>query len=114
MSYLDYSNQNKKEGIQYIELSSGKYKTTGDPNRPLSEEEKKLLMRDVQILHENFIQTVAANRKLDINKVKELADGFSILGQTALEQGLIDKIGGFYDVKDYPKEKIGEEVKICW
>lgn len=114
MSYLDYSEQNKKEGIQYIELSSSKYKTTGDPNRPLSEEEKKILMRDVQILHENFVQDVATNRKLDINKVKELADGSSVLGQTALELGLIDKIGGFYDVKDYLKEKIDEEVKTCW
>jgi len=33
MSYLDYSNQNKKEGIIYNELSTGKFKDAGDPKK---------------------------------------------------------------------------------
>jgi len=28
--------------------------------------------------------------------------------------GLIDKIGGQNEVKEYLKEKIGEEAEICW
>jgi len=35
-------------------------------------------------------------------------------GQMALENGLIDRIGGMYEVEEYVKEKIGEEVEICW
>jgi len=114
MSYLDNTQQNFKEGLSYISLSSGKYKDTGNPNKSLSQEEKNLLMRDVNILHENFIKMVAENRNLDIEKVEKLADGSTMLGEMALQNGLIDQIGGMFEVKDYLKEKIGEDVEVCW
>jgi len=114
MSYLDNTQQNLKEGLNYVSLSSGKYKDTGDPNKPLSQEEKNLLMRDVNILHQNFIKMVAENRNLDTEKVKLLADGSTMLGEMALQNGLIDQIGGMFEVKDYLKKKIGEDVEICW
>jgi len=114
MSYLDNTAQNQKEGLSYNQLSSGKFKDTGDPNKTLSVEEKALLMRDVNIIHQNFMEAVAENRNLDINKVKAMADGSSMLGEMALQNGLIDKIGGESEVKEYLKEKIGDEVEICW
>lgn len=114
MSYLDYVRQNQKEGLTYIPLSSGRFKDTGDPNKPLTQEERNLLMRDVNILHENFIKMVAENRNLDIEKVRKIADGSTMLGEMALRNGLIDQIGGIFEVKEYIKEKIGEEADICW
>lgn len=114
MSYLDNVRQNQKEGLTFNQLSSGKFKDTGDPNKTLSAEEIKLLMRDVNIIHQNFIKTVAENRNLDIKKVESLADGSTMLGEMALKNGLIDQIGGLFEVKEYLKEKIGEEVEICW
>lgn len=114
MSYLDRVRQNQKEGLTYIPLSSGKFKDTGDPNKPLSQEEKNLLMRDANILHQNFVKMVAENRNLDIKKVEVLADGSTMLGEMALQNGLIDQIGGLSEVKEYLKEKIGEDVEICW
>jgi len=114
MSYLDNTQQNLKEGLNYVSLSSGRFKDTGDPNKTLTQEEKNLLMRDVNILHENFIKMVAENRNLDIEKVRKLADGSTMLGEMALQNGLIDQIGGMFEVKQYLKEKIGEETEICW
>ncbi len=114
MSYLEYAGQNIKEGLKFLDLSSGKYKDAGNPEKPLTAEEKQIFMRDIKLLHENFIQLVAQNRKLDINKVKALADGSSMLGEAALKNGLIDKIGSIDDVKNFIKEKIGEEPQICW
>jgi len=114
MSYLDYVKQNKKEGLTYISLSSGKFKDTGDPDKTLTLEEKKLLMRDVNIIHQNFIKMVSENRGLDIEKVEKMADGSTMLGEMALENGLIDEIGGIFEVKDYLKNMIGEDVEICW
>lgn len=114
MSYLDYVKQNQKEGLTYIPLSSGKFKDTGSPDKALSQEEKDLLMRDVNILHQNFVKMVAKNRNLDIKKVEKLADGSTMLGEMALENGLIDQIGGLFEVKEYLKEKIGEDVGVCW
>lgn len=114
MSYLDNVRQNQKEGLTYNQLSSGKFKDTGDPDKALSAEEIKLLMRDVNIIHQNFTKAVAENRKLDIKKVEGLADGSTMLGEMALNNGLIDEIGGLFEVKKYLKEKIGEDVEICW
>jgi len=114
MSYIDYAKNNQKEGFTYNQLSSAKFKDYGDPEKPLTYDEKQLLMRDINILHENFVKAVAENRELDLAEVQKLADGSSVLGEKALEQGLIDRIGGYYDVVDYLEELIGEEADTCW
>jgi len=85
-----------------------------DPDKTLTAEEKELIMRDIKILHQEFIKAVASNRNLEIEKVRQLADGSSMLGQMALENGLIDRIGGMNEVIDYLKEKVGAEAKVCW
>jgi len=113
MSYLDYSQKDKDEGIIYQELSSGKFKNTGDPDKSISYEEKELIMRDIKIIHENFVKDISKNRNLEIDKVGKLADGSSMLGQMAKEAGLIDKVGNIYDAEDYFAQKIGEEPIIC-
>lgn len=114
MSYLDNVRQNQENGLTYNSLSAGKYKDYGDPDRQLTAEEKKLLQRDVDIIHQNFISDVANNRHLDIKAIERLADGSTMLGQMALENGLIDQIGGLPEVSKYLKMMIEEEVDICW
>lgn len=114
MSYLQNTEKNKKDGLTFIDLSSGKYKDSGNPDRPLTNEEKQIFMRDVKIAHEYFVNLVAQNRNLDIEKVKALADGSSVMGEQALKNGLIDKIGLFPDVENFLTEKIGAPVTVCW
>ncbi|MFH1661887.1 MAG: signal peptide peptidase SppA [Candidatus Falkowbacteria bacterium] len=114
MSYSDNARKNQKEGLTYNQLSSGKFKDIGDPDKPLTVEEKQLIMRDIKIYHDNFIKAVAENRNLDIEKVRRLADGSSMPGQIAMENGLIDRIGSFREVREYVEEKIGEEMDVCW
>lgn len=113
MSYLDYSRKNQQEGITYQQLSSGKFKDTGDPDKDLTAEEKELLMRDVKIIHEAFVKRVAENRGLDIEKVEKLADGSTVLGKAAKENGLIDEIGNIYDAEEWIKNELKIEPKIC-
>ena len=113
-SYLDNSAKNSYDGLTYIDLSSGKYKDTGNPDKPLSDDEKKVLMRDINIVYENFIKEVAGNRHLDVEKVRQIADGSTMLGRMALENGLIDQIGDLFDAEQYLKGKINEEPNICW
>lgn len=113
-SYLDNIGKNRKDGLTYNQLSSGKFKDTGDPDKPLTLEEKNLIMRDVKIMHQNFIKAVSENRNIGIEKVANLADGSTMLGEAALRNGLIDQIGGMPEVKEYLKEQIGEDVVFCW
>ncbi|MEK7658843.1 MAG: signal peptide peptidase SppA [Patescibacteria group bacterium] len=106
MSYLDNSQKNSDEGIIYQQLSAGKFKNTGDPDRPLTEEEKELLMRDVNLMQEAFIRNVATNRNLDIEKVKKLTDGSTMMGVAAKENGLIDEIGDANSAQSWLNDKI--------
>ncbi|MGM0482568.1 MAG: S49 family peptidase [Patescibacteria group bacterium] len=97
MSYLDYSEQRRKEGVRYLNISSGRFKDAGDPDRPLDEEEREYLFGIVKDTHEIMVKMVAENRGLDIEDVRTVSDGKMILGDDAMEQGLIDKIGGLHD-----------------
>ena len=113
-SYLDNVHKNEKDGIQFHQLSTGKFKDMLNPDKVLTSEEKELVMRDLNIINDNFIKTVSENRGISVEKVKELADGSSLLGQMALDNKLIDQVGSIYDVKDYIKKLIDADVKVCW
>jgi signal peptide peptidase SppA len=116
MSYLDYSKQNTEQGLEYIELASAKFKDSGDPDKPLSAEEKALFERDLKIYHDIFVKEVAGNRNLPIEDVAKLADGSTLPAPLALEHKLIDQIGGKEDVRSWFAEQLGltpEEVVFC-
>ncbi len=114
ISYLENVAKNEKDGVKYVQLSAGKYKDAGSPDKLLTEEEKAIIVRDLKIVHENFIQDIAESRNIPIHRVRSIADGSSVLGEKAKELGLIDEIGGFLEVKKYVEEKIGEKADICW
>ncbi len=115
-SYLDESKYNEKSGYTFNDLATGKFKNTMSNEKPLTAEEKTLIMKDINITHEEFVKTVAKNRKLDINKVRELANGWAYTGVEALQLGLIDELGSFDDVNNYIEKSTlkGEELEICW
>ena len=114
MSYLDNTKYNQKEGYTYNQLSTGKFKDTLDPDKPLTYEEKQWLQEYLNILLGNFVDVVAENRNLEVAKVSVIANNGEVLGDEALELGLIDRIGDIHDVKNYLAEVIEEEVELCW
>lgn len=105
--------KNKKEGIRVTSITSGQYKGIGDPNRELTKEEKDLLQVDVDMIHSNFVNAISENRNLEKEKVVALATGASMLGEKALQSGLIDELGDMAQAQDYLEEKLGTEVRIC-
>lgn len=110
MSYLQEASKDKK----FIELASGKFKDTGNSDKPITDEERTLLLRDLKIAHQNFIEDVAQNRKLSIDAVSRLADGSTMLGAAAKEAGLIDEIGSNYEAEAYLSQQLGEKARVCW
>lgn len=113
MSYLDYSEQNTSQGLTFVDLTSGKFKDSGTPDRALTAEERNLFERDLKIWHEVFIKQVSDNRELPIEEVAELADGSTIPASLALDKKLIDQVGNketvrawFAEALDLPLESI--------
>lgn len=116
MSYLDYTEQNTKEGLRYVSLTSAPFKDYGSPSRPLTSSERALIERDLKIYHEQFVKEVAENRNLPVEHVAKLADGSSMPGALALENKLIDALGDQEIARAWFAEQLKispEEVVFC-
>jgi protease-4 len=61
---------------------------------PLSGPGRTVLQALIMDMYDQFVEKVALGRKLDQQKVRELADGRVYTGRQAFKLGLIDAIGG--------------------
>lgn len=116
MSYLDNSKKNTQEGVEYVELTSARFKDYANPDRPLTGEERALLQRDLKVWHDVFVKQVARNRGMTMDAVQKLADGSSMPGALALEAGLIDQIGDKEAVREWFSEQLdldSTQVTFC-
>jgi len=94
-SYLSNAQQNTQNGLQFIPLTSGPYKDTGNPDKPVTQADKDFLMIGVMQDYDIFLSAVSTNRDLPFAQVKALADGSSVLGDVGVADGLIDSDGGW-------------------
>ncbi len=116
MSYLENTAKNKKDGLQYIALASAKFKDSGNPDKPFTSDERNLIERDLKIYHEQFAKEVAENRNLPVEQVVKLADGSSMPRTLALENKLVDSLGGQETARAWFAEQLEiapEEVVFC-
>lgn len=112
--YYDYTEYNEKEGIKYDPIKTGEYKDIANGERPLTKEERQILQDEIDYVYEGFIGDVAKYRGLTVDKVRALADGKTWLAAAAMEEGLIDEVGGRPEVTAHLRETIGEEPVVCW
>ncbi|MFW6179787.1 MAG: signal peptide peptidase SppA [Desulfohalobiaceae bacterium] len=87
----------RKLGVEQQTIVSGKMKDAGSPTRELTAKEKEYFQNMVDELSSQFIQVVAQSRDLDLQQVRELADGRAFTGTQALDEGLVDQLGGMQD-----------------
>ena len=113
-SYLNQSLKDAKEGYKYVELTSAKYKDLGDPSRPLTTEERTIILADLEKMHDVFVKEVAQNRNLKVEDVVKIANGLTFVGLDALNYRLIDEIGDIVSATKYIEDQIGEKADICW
>jgi len=116
MSYVEESKKNEEEGLTYVQLTTGKFKDTGSPNRPITDEERELLLADLQIVHDEFVDIVTEYRGLERGVVETLADGSSMPGARALEVGLVDSLGSRQEAKEAFAtilEITASEIRFC-
>jgi signal peptide peptidase SppA len=113
-SFLNQYEKDQQDGVVYEQLSSGTYKDTFSPDKPLTADEKALIMRDVNASKEDFVQLVAQYRNIPVPDVEKLADGSTMLGKDAVHAKLIDSIGTTWDALDDVQKHIGAPVSLCW
>jgi protease-4 len=106
-SFLDYSKQDTTNGQQFVQISSGKYKDAGNPDKALTVEEQRLLQRNVDELYKTLTNEIAQNRNMSTTTVVALADGSSMPGSLAIGKGLIDMLGDATTASDWFEKKFG-------
>ncbi|MBO8137806.1 MAG: signal peptide peptidase SppA [Desulfotomaculum sp.] len=96
METLDLQGLYDKLGIDTNVFKSGPHKDMGSQNRDVTEEERKIFQSIIDDIYQQFLTVVAEGRNMDINKVKELADGRVYTGRQALKLGLVDEVGDLH------------------
>lgn len=86
-----------KIGIKSNTLKTGKFKDSGSPLRELSPEDRAMLQAVIDNTHEQFVQAVAAGRRLPADEVRRIADGRILSGQQARALRLVDRLGTLQD-----------------
>ncbi len=104
----------KKVGMRSEVIKSGKFKDMGSMSREMTPEERKLLQAMIDDSYDQFVTAVSQGRKMDVEKVKLLADGRIYTGRQGKEAGLVDKLGDLQDALDEAGElaKIGKNPRV--
>lgn len=81
-------------GITAETIKSGPLKAQPNPLEPLTPAAREAVKASVMDIFEMFVGMVQERRSLDRSSVMHLADGRVYTGRQALDNGLIDEIGG--------------------
>ncbi|MGR6837350.1 signal peptide peptidase SppA [Syntrophomonas erecta] len=95
-----------KLGIRTERIKSGEHKDMGSPARPLTDSERGILQNIVGDSYQQFLDQVLKGRqgKIEPDELVKIADGRVISGQQALELGLVDSLGNYYDAIDMARQ----------
>jgi protease-4 len=87
----------QKVGIKTTVIKAGENKDLGSFTRDLTDSERRILQEVMDDVHGQFIDAVAAGRRLDRARLEPLADGRIFSGRQALALRLVDELGDLSD-----------------
>ncbi len=87
----------EKVGVQSIVIKSGPHKDLASPFRTMSVEDRAILQTVLDDVHDQFIQAVAVGRAMEVEQVRDLADGRIFTGRQAKTARLVDELGDLQD-----------------
>lgn len=106
----------EKIGLRFETVERGKHSAMFSSKKPFTEEEMKILREMITEFYQDFIRKVAEGRGLSTSYVDSIGRGRIWTGTQALENGLIDELGGLSEAIILAKRKAGfledEEVGI--
>ncbi len=116
MQYLVFQGLLKEWGVEAetITPENADHKDMGSPFKKLNEEDRKIFQQIVSRMYNRFLEVVNQGRpNLNMQQVKDLADGRIYTGKTAVENGLVDEIGYFDDAVERAKKEASlEKAKV--
>ena len=107
MEFTNLEDLFTKIGIRSRTIKSGKFKDTGNPMRPMTKEEERLLQDMIMDTYEQFLEAVLEGRSLEKEKILPYLDGRILTGRQAHELGLVDQMGNINDAIEKATELSG-------
>ncbi len=105
-----------KLGIRQEVFKSGEHKDIGSPGREITPQERDILQAVVSDSYAQFLKQVKQGRKgkIDPLELEDIADGRVFTGEKAIQMGLVDSLGNYYDAIKKAEEIAGisEESRI--
>lgn len=95
--FLHVTDLMKKLGVDASTYKTGKLKDSGSPFRKPTPDERVFFDQLLADVYDQFVTTVADERKLERKNVIKYADGRVFTGRQALEYGFVDTLGTFED-----------------
>ncbi|WP_438456556.1 S49 family peptidase [Wolbachia endosymbiont of Kerria lacca] len=95
-SHIDQSRFDEKQGIKYTTIFAGSRKNDLNPHESMTSESLGSLQKEVDRLYEMFLQLIARNRGLSIEKIRSTEAGL-YFGEKAVEIGLADGVTTFFE-----------------
>ncbi len=97
MPFMNVKDLVDKIGLKGMAVKSGEFKDIGSPLREMTPEDRQVLQSVVDNVHLQFVNAVAAGRKLPREDVLKIADGRIFTGEQAKALKLVDALGNLED-----------------
>ena len=84
----------EKLGANIEATSTGKHAEMDSPERPYSPDEARKVQEQLQAFYDQFVEKVARSRGTTPERIDQVAQGRVWTGRQALQNGLVDELGG--------------------
>lgn len=111
---VEVSELAKKLGITPITIKSGKYKDVPSFTDPFTEAERDVVGAVVTDAYNDFVSLIVERRNMPDAQVRALSDGRVYTGRQALQEKLIDGLGGPEEAVNWlaEKHKLSKKLEI--
>ncbi len=112
---------NLKQTYEKLDLNAevfnrGEHADSLNGTRPMNDDEAKVFDAALKVSYDRFVALAAKGRKKTHEQLDEVAQGRTWLGKVAVDNGLVDRLGGFEAAISLGKEKAnlpaGDSVKL--
>lgn len=93
--------------INIYNVNSNKHSDMYSMMHTLTPEEQAFVQTDIERVYEQFTGLVAEGRNMSVERVDELGQGRVWTGRDALQNGLVDQIGGLKEALEYAAKEAG-------
>ena len=107
--HAEDSKFNDEQGFKYTYVFKGDKKVDGNPHEPLSERAEKDIQSEIDRQYEQFVATVARNRKADAEKI--IATQAGVYWSENAVPLLADEVGTLGDAMNALRQLLGEPVQ---